>query len=170
MALITCPDCGREISDKAPSCPHCGCPMGDSLAFRNHETASDFVVVHGYEETFAVDVKVKVYKNDEYIGDVPAAGILKVPVDRDCDLKFKSTIRKASVHIRKGVDTNVYLSFDRFTGSLKAFTATDDNMETVKKQKEHSASKANLNSIILVVILLILALYFLTKNKIIILS
>ncbi len=27
MALIKCPECGMEISDKAPSCPVCGCPM-----------------------------------------------------------------------------------------------------------------------------------------------
>lgn len=28
MALIKCPECGREISDKAASCPHCGFPIG----------------------------------------------------------------------------------------------------------------------------------------------
>lgn len=27
MALIKCPECGKEISDKAKSCPHCGCPI-----------------------------------------------------------------------------------------------------------------------------------------------
>ncbi len=27
MALIKCPECGREISDKATACPHCGMPM-----------------------------------------------------------------------------------------------------------------------------------------------
>lgn len=27
MALINCPECGKEISDKAPACPHCGCPV-----------------------------------------------------------------------------------------------------------------------------------------------
>lgn len=27
MALINCPECGKEISDKAPSCPNCGCPI-----------------------------------------------------------------------------------------------------------------------------------------------
>lgn len=26
MALISCPECAREISDKALSCPHCGAP------------------------------------------------------------------------------------------------------------------------------------------------
>lgn len=27
MALIKCPECGKEISDKASNCPNCGCPM-----------------------------------------------------------------------------------------------------------------------------------------------
>lgn len=27
MALINCPECGKEISDKAVSCPSCGCPV-----------------------------------------------------------------------------------------------------------------------------------------------
>tara|TARA_Y100001960_G_scaffold319470_1_gene390833 strand:- start:39 stop:1301 length:1263 start_codon:yes stop_codon:yes gene_type:complete len=28
MALISCYECSREISDKAPACPHCGAPAG----------------------------------------------------------------------------------------------------------------------------------------------
>ena len=28
MALITCPECGREISDQAQTCPGCGYPIG----------------------------------------------------------------------------------------------------------------------------------------------
>lgn len=27
MALIKCPECGKEVSDKASSCPNCGCPL-----------------------------------------------------------------------------------------------------------------------------------------------
>lgn len=27
MALIKCPECHKEISDKAISCPNCGCPI-----------------------------------------------------------------------------------------------------------------------------------------------
>lgn len=27
MALIQCPECGKEISDQAESCPHCGNPL-----------------------------------------------------------------------------------------------------------------------------------------------
>lgn len=29
MALINCPECGKEISDKAKSCPNCGCPIAE---------------------------------------------------------------------------------------------------------------------------------------------
>lgn len=31
MALIKCTECGKEFSDKAPSCPNCGCPTEEIL-------------------------------------------------------------------------------------------------------------------------------------------
>jgi len=31
VALIKCPECGREISDQASSCPNCGCPIKTTL-------------------------------------------------------------------------------------------------------------------------------------------
>ena len=30
MSLIKCPECGKEISDQAKMCPHCGCPIMDT--------------------------------------------------------------------------------------------------------------------------------------------
>jgi len=27
MPLVTCPDCGKQVSDRAGSCPNCGCPI-----------------------------------------------------------------------------------------------------------------------------------------------
>lgn len=32
MALINCPECERQISDKAPACPHCGVPLASPAA------------------------------------------------------------------------------------------------------------------------------------------
>ena len=29
MALIKCPDCGQDVSDKAKVCIHCGCPLAE---------------------------------------------------------------------------------------------------------------------------------------------
>lgn len=31
MALISCPECGKEVSDRAVSCPNCGCPISSSI-------------------------------------------------------------------------------------------------------------------------------------------
>lgn len=30
MSLVTCPDCDRDVSDNAESCPNCGHPMSES--------------------------------------------------------------------------------------------------------------------------------------------
>lgn len=32
MALISCPDCGNEVSDQAPACPKCGFPVSEKAA------------------------------------------------------------------------------------------------------------------------------------------
>ena len=38
MALIKCPECGREVSDKASLCPHCGCPISKVVAKKADKT------------------------------------------------------------------------------------------------------------------------------------
>lgn len=35
MALITCPECNGQVSDKAATCPHCGCPITASVENQN---------------------------------------------------------------------------------------------------------------------------------------
>lgn len=30
MALIKCPECGGQVSDKAPACIHCGYPLQEN--------------------------------------------------------------------------------------------------------------------------------------------
>lgn len=43
MALIKCPECGKEISDKASSCPSCGYPINNTKV----ETEQDRINVRG---------------------------------------------------------------------------------------------------------------------------
>ena len=53
MALITCPECGNSISDKAERCPHCGLP---SAYFGAHsveqENAGDEIDYHNLNNVF----------------------------------------------------------------------------------------------------------------------
>ncbi len=39
MAMIKCPECGRDVSDKAPSCPNCGCPINSNAAAKTDRSA-----------------------------------------------------------------------------------------------------------------------------------
>jgi hypothetical protein len=32
MALVSCPDCGRQVSSRAKTCPDCACPVEEVLA------------------------------------------------------------------------------------------------------------------------------------------
>ena len=38
MALINCPECGKEISDSAPTCPHCGYLMSEKPPYAPRPT------------------------------------------------------------------------------------------------------------------------------------
>jgi hypothetical protein len=50
MALINCPECKKEISDKAASCPHCGfillCPKCGYFWSKDKE-ANSYSIVFG---------------------------------------------------------------------------------------------------------------------------
>lgn len=35
MALIKCPECGKELSNRASSCPNCGCPINSNMNKRS---------------------------------------------------------------------------------------------------------------------------------------
>lgn len=41
MALIKCSECGKEISDKAKSCIHCGCPIEEEELFTCDNCGAD---------------------------------------------------------------------------------------------------------------------------------
>ena len=49
MALIICPECGREISDQATACPHCGFPVQSYIQTQT-ETYSILLDITGDEQ------------------------------------------------------------------------------------------------------------------------
>jgi hypothetical protein len=42
MALVKCPDCGKQVSELAPACPGCGRPMNAPGAIETERTAKQF--------------------------------------------------------------------------------------------------------------------------------
>ena len=46
MALIKCPECGNQISDKAITCPHCGYPITATHVVEKASTRRSFTVAY----------------------------------------------------------------------------------------------------------------------------
>lgn len=64
MALIKCIECGKEFSDRALSCPNCGCPTSEILnAVKELEQKREIVATYkiGSEKILALTEKQKKY-------------------------------------------------------------------------------------------------------------
>lgn len=61
MALIKCQECGRDVSDKAQACPHCGCPV--KIAKADSETSIPELTPSSIAEESNPHVQVKSHPN-----------------------------------------------------------------------------------------------------------
>lgn len=50
MALINCPECGKEISDQASSCPNCGCPISIANGIANRPLVSAYSLTNNFPQ------------------------------------------------------------------------------------------------------------------------
>ena len=70
MALINCPECSNQVSDKAPACPKCGAPIAALVGSAMPATPSppDDIVTHRrrvYERTLALHTGSRPYSDQE---------------------------------------------------------------------------------------------------------
>ena len=129
-----------------------------ALLNQNGSQASfEKITIHGYEGFFLINPNISIYSDGKYVGEVGRNEELELETDGDCLLKFSSGIRSASIRIRKGIDTHVFIYFNRFTGTLNVMKSGDSDYFTVSEKRNSITSNANIYSIILVVILLLIA-------------
>ena len=65
MALMKCPECGKEISDKATSCPSCGCPISQV-----NQTVTENSTSSSNAMDYCVDNQVSMPNNAQEDGNV----------------------------------------------------------------------------------------------------
>ena len=56
MALIKCKECGKEISDTANECVHCGCPLGKVKFYTSNNwtgIASRYIISNNNDNVIA---------------------------------------------------------------------------------------------------------------------
>ncbi len=176
---VKCPDCKEFVLKEASVCKHCGCrlvPQNDaplSTAPQNNLTTSiesqidatenirkSTILVHGYEEHFAANPSVTVFKDGDIVGEVGHHATLQIEIEKDCELEFKCLMRTSSVLVRKSEDTHILLSFNRFTGGLEAVVANDNNLDEKRSIKSANAKNNLMRVALLVSLIFIVAWMF----------
>lgn len=102
MALIKCPECGREISDKAAACPGCGYPLSKFREENHNDDEIDWEDIELVQDNYhcprcgsdnvkftelpAVIVTVPVFESSSYTTFTPGKTRAKCRV---CGKKWK---------------------------------------------------------------------------------
>lgn len=108
MALINCPECSSQVSDKAPSCPTCGVPI----------LVESKVCVYGYTQQFLINPKVEVFWEGKSMGKVAKGEMLEFDIQNDGVVEFKCKPRGAQSEVKAGRINRIKLSWDRITGKM----------------------------------------------------
>ena len=58
MAMIKCPECGKDISDKAAACPNCGCPVAKTNEINNEQNEKGYTRIAAQSEKREVESRV----------------------------------------------------------------------------------------------------------------
>ena len=130
MALIKCPECEKEISDKAKNCPHCGCPLNE------HDSTNSYV-----DDNFVVKSVIK--KPNRKIIIIVLAVILAIAVGiiifliaKPDDSDSKKTLNTIETTATTTVTTTVTTTTTTTTTTVITTTEMSD------EQKKQSVVKA----------------------------
>lgn len=73
MALITCPECGKEISNKSKSCVHCGYPIQSAkyqvviMGYHGTDTSACAGISETFNSELEYDQVIKIFNNCPYV-------------------------------------------------------------------------------------------------------
>lgn len=109
MALINCPECGKQVSDQAPACIHCGYPL-------NKQEERSELVIYGTKQQYLLNIiqnPCKIYIDGELVDLVPANDMTVIPIEKDCELVVKRGIgNKAKLSVKAGRRTVVRIIYE----------------------------------------------------------
>lgn len=113
MSLIKCPECGKEISDKAATCPNCGMPL------RREDRGTYDVIITREKQWFLINPKIKIIVDgvDEY--SIENNSSITIPLTTGVHtLIFSLGIRKTQTNIDVTENLNINVKFNRATGEI----------------------------------------------------
>ena len=123
MALIQCPECGKDVSDQAPNCVHCGFPLHHPQSAAPQwsvQPERSVAIVYGLQQTFMIGGTMKLYIDGEYVTSVKKGDSVEIPVVRNCTLTAKCGINpfKGEKQLQVGKTTKIQIVYDRLLGTF----------------------------------------------------
>ncbi len=88
MGLIQCPECGKEVSDKAEKCIHCGAPL--------HQKNGVVKIKCCNIDNNPYKVKIVNAKTGEEIIKIPQKGVGSFEIKEDTTIKVKYPLLKGA--------------------------------------------------------------------------
>ena len=61
MALIVCPECGQNFSDRAPACPECGCPTSEIIGQSSKVSEGQIIIANNAFDDGRYDEAYQIY-------------------------------------------------------------------------------------------------------------
>ncbi len=126
MALIKCPECQKDISDKATVCIHCGCPLETKnicgkiiIKALKHPRESQIIGHTLGTPIYGTSVKIYIISTDDHILAEIISGQTK------------------TIDINE--DINIYVSFEKpgKKGFFNLFEKTKSNIVKISAKKEN---------------------------------
>lgn len=86
MALIKCPECGKEISDKANTCINCGCPIAE---IRVSGTVAIAINVPAIVKIYVIDMKTR---KELWCGN--SGSVARFDVEKETEISIVGVLEK----------------------------------------------------------------------------
>lgn len=103
MALIKCPECNREISDKAASCPHCGYPISNTQSQTEINTNFN-IVLYGFSapkidavKSLSHSLQISLSESLEFFNSIPC--IIKRNIPAQDANRIKNTLDNIKISV-----------------------------------------------------------------------
>lgn len=140
MALIQCPECGHDISDRAEKCIHCGYPLNEIFSSETHKWRC------------------------ANCGEMTSSSICHKCGKSSTDKKFEVTI--PSLDINRN-DTYIKQGFNSDNSYIKKNNTTDNKASNEQIQSEQNTSKKPLFEIIMPIVIVTVGIiiFFTSFNK-----
>lgn len=113
MALIKCPECGKEISDKASACPNCGMPL------RSEDRGTYDITITRKKQWFLInpDATITVDNSDKY--KLKNDSSIKISLTTgEHTLLFSLGPRKTEAKINVTENATIEMSMNRASGEI----------------------------------------------------